>query len=68
MGIRKYVAENINKRLSIILEAWEIVIDSGVMTGKICSLREYLQKDLQNDEHFYKKCGEYFCGKSIKCR
>jgi hypothetical protein len=46
MDIRKYVAKNINKILSIILEAWEISMDVGVMTGRICSLKEYLQKYL----------------------
>jgi len=46
IGIRKYVAENVSKRLSIFLEAWEIVMDSGVMIGRIHSLREYLQRDL----------------------
>jgi hypothetical protein len=54
MGVRKYVTENINKRLRIIMEALEISIEAGVMTGRVCSLKEFLQKDLQTDEHFYK--------------
>jgi hypothetical protein len=32
MGIRKYLDENINERLNIILEAWEIVMDENFMT------------------------------------
>jgi hypothetical protein len=44
MGMRKYVVENINKRLGIIMEALEIPIEAGVMTGRVYSLREFLQK------------------------
>jgi hypothetical protein len=34
MGVRKYVVENINKRLGIIMEALDISIEAGVMTRK----------------------------------
>jgi hypothetical protein len=60
MGVRKYVVENINKRLGIIMEALEIAIEAGVMTGRVCSLKEFLQKDLQTDEHFYKNAVSTF--------
>jgi hypothetical protein len=54
IGVRRYVAENIDKRLNIMWEAWEIVVEAGVITGRIQALKEYLQEDLWNDEHFYK--------------
>jgi hypothetical protein len=60
MGVRKYVVENINKILGIIMEALEIAIEAGVMTGRVCSLKEFLQKDLQTDEHFYKNAVSTF--------
>jgi hypothetical protein len=44
MGIKKYVVENINKRIGIIMEAMEISIEAGVMTRRVCSFREFLQK------------------------
>jgi hypothetical protein len=37
------------------MEALEIAIEAGVMTGRVSSLKEFLQKELQIDEHFYKK-------------
>jgi len=36
------------------MEALKIDIKAGVMTGRVRSLKEFLQKDLQTDEHFYK--------------
>lgn len=42
MDIKKYAVENINKRLSKILEACQISMDSGVMTNMLFSIREYL--------------------------
>jgi hypothetical protein len=41
LDIKKYVVENINKRLSKILEACQISMDSGVMTNMLFSIREY---------------------------
>jgi len=40
MGLRKYVVENINKRLGIIMEALDISIEAGVMTRIVHSLKE----------------------------
>jgi hypothetical protein len=42
LDIKKYAVENINKRLSKILEACQISMDSGVMTNMLFSIREYL--------------------------
>jgi hypothetical protein len=42
MDIKKYAVENINKRLSKILEACQISMYSGVMTNMLFSIREYL--------------------------
>jgi hypothetical protein len=52
MGVRKHFAENINKRLGIIMEALEISTEADVMKGRVCSLKEILDKYLQTDEHF----------------
>lgn len=45
IGVRKYVAYNINKRLEVSLEPWEIAVDSGLMIGRIRSLRAYIEKE-----------------------
>ena len=34
-------------------EAWEIIFKYGVMARRIHTLSEYLQQNIQNDEHFY---------------
>jgi hypothetical protein len=49
-----YVAENINKWLNTILEAWEVGTNLRNLSQRISSLTEYLQQDLDNDEYFYK--------------
>jgi hypothetical protein len=36
------------------LEAWEVFVDVGIIKGKVCSLKEYFQKNLLNDNFFYK--------------
>jgi hypothetical protein len=54
MDVKKYFVENINKTLGTIMEALEISIKAVVMMGRVCSLKEFSQKDLQIGEHFYK--------------
>lgn len=53
--IRQYMANNINKRVDTILEVWEVATTSAILSLKINSSIEYLQKDLENDEMFYKE-------------
>jgi hypothetical protein len=61
-----YVTENINKWLSIILEAWEVSTNLRNLSQWITSFVEYLQKDLENDEFFYKNdLSTLWCGCQI---
>jgi hypothetical protein len=53
--IRKYVGDNIKKRVTLILDIWELDTSSTSISTRILNLKEYLQKDLENDEHFYKE-------------
>lgn len=53
--IIKCVSNNINKRINIILEDWELHTSSTTITSRISNLKEYLQKDLGNDEYFSRK-------------
>jgi hypothetical protein len=53
--IRKYVGDNIKKRVTLILDDWELATSSTSISTRILNLKEYLQKDLENDEHFYKE-------------
>jgi hypothetical protein len=53
-GVRLYVTENINKRLDIISEAWEVSTSLRNLSQWITTFMEYLQKDLEHDELFYK--------------
>jgi hypothetical protein len=64
VGIRRYIVENIDKRLGIMREAWEIIIDTSVIDGRIHAHSEYIQEDLQNDEHLYtlQECSKHICG------
>jgi hypothetical protein len=52
--IRKYVGDNIQKRISLILETWELATNSVSLGSRITHFRKYLQVDLENDEEFYK--------------
>jgi hypothetical protein len=53
-GVRGYVAENINKRLEIIRHAWEVSTSLHNLSQRITNFTEYLQRDLQHDEAYYK--------------
>jgi hypothetical protein len=51
--IRKYAANNINKRVILNLDDREVATSSTSVSVMILNIKEYLQKDLENDEHFY---------------
>jgi hypothetical protein len=53
--VRKYVGDGIQKRIDLILEIWELAQSSTSFSTRIMHFREYLQKDLENDEGFYKE-------------
>jgi hypothetical protein len=53
--IRKYVGDNIKKRVTLILDIWELASSSTTLSMRILNFKEYLQKDLENDDHFYKE-------------
>jgi hypothetical protein len=61
--IRKYIGDNIQKRISLILEIWELATSSTTLSSRILNFKEYLQKDLDNDEHFYKEVVGTFSAK-----
>jgi hypothetical protein len=52
-GVRLYVAKNINKRLEIISQAWEVGTILQNLSQRITSFTEYLKKYLEHDEGFY---------------
>jgi hypothetical protein len=53
--IRQYIGENIKKRISLIFEIWELGTSSTILSSRITNFKEYLQKDLDNDEKFYQE-------------
>jgi len=52
--VRHCVGENSKKRMSLILEAWDLAISFVSLSSRITNLREYLQANLANEEGFYK--------------
>jgi len=52
--VRRYVGENIKKRMSLILEAWETASSFVSLGSRITNLKQYLQANIENDEDFYK--------------
>jgi hypothetical protein len=55
LAMRKYVGDGIQKRIDLIHEIWELAQSSTNFSTRIMHFREYLQKDLENDEGFYKE-------------
>jgi hypothetical protein len=53
--VRKYVGDGIQKRIDLIHEIWELAQSSTSFSTRIMHFRKYLQKDLENDECFYKE-------------
>ena len=60
VGVKRYVAKNIDNRINIMREACEIVVEFGVIVGRIQTLKDYLQEDLRNDKNFYKNVVSMF--------
>jgi hypothetical protein len=54
VAVRRYVGENIKKRMSLVLETWELANNFISLGSRMTNLRQYLQVDLENDEEFYK--------------
>jgi hypothetical protein len=54
VAVRKFVEENIKKRMSLILEAWDIGSNIVSFGSKLNSFRDFLQSDFKNEEGFYK--------------
>jgi hypothetical protein len=50
-------------RLDVIFESWEIMVDVNIISGRTYSLREYLQTDLDTEEHFYQNVVSTFIAK-----
>jgi hypothetical protein len=61
--VRKYVGDDIQKRIYLILEIWELAQSSTSFSTRIVYRREYLQKYLENDECFYKEAMGTFATK-----
>jgi hypothetical protein len=57
-AITKYVGDGIQKRMDLILEIWDLAQRATNFAAIITNFKEYLQKDLYNDEYFYKD-GKY---------
>jgi hypothetical protein len=53
-GVRLYVVDNINKRLDIIRQAWEVNTSLRDLSQRILSFTRDLQRDLQHDEAYCK--------------
>jgi hypothetical protein len=51
---RKFVEENIKKRMSLILEVWDIGSNIIYFGSKMKIFIEFLQSDFKNEEGFYK--------------
>jgi hypothetical protein len=54
VAARRFVGENIKKKIVLILEAWDVGNNIISFGSKLNNLREYLQDDFDNEEGFYK--------------
>jgi hypothetical protein len=54
-AIRKYVGDAIHKIIDIIQEIWDLAQSIASFSSRIQNFKEYLQKDLENDEGFYRE-------------
>jgi hypothetical protein len=53
-GIKLYVVDNINRRLDIIRQAWEVSASLCDLSQRTLSFTGDLQRDLQHDEAYCK--------------
>ena len=51
-AIRKYVGDAIQKWIDLIQEIWDLAQSTANFSSRITNFKEYLQKDLENDEGF----------------
>jgi hypothetical protein len=49
----------------LILEIWELTTNSTTLSTRVLQLKEYLQKDLENDGFFYKEAMGTFLTKVL---
>jgi hypothetical protein len=52
-SVRSYVEKNIKKRMSLIIEAWELYKNIVSFGSREHAFHEYLQADLKNEEGFH---------------
>jgi hypothetical protein len=55
IAIRQYIRENIQKKIALIFEIWELGTSSTILSSRITTFKEYLQNELDSDEKFYKE-------------
>jgi hypothetical protein len=65
MVVIKYIGDSIKRRISLILEIWELATNSTTLSTRVLHFKEYLQKDLENDEIFYKEAVDRFLVKFL---
>jgi len=53
IATRHFVDENIKKRISLVLELWDLEKIFASLGLKVQNTRKYLGVDLKNDEGFY---------------
>jgi hypothetical protein len=53
ISTRHFVEENIKKRMSLIVELWDMAKGFASLSLRIQNTREYLNSNLKNDEGFY---------------
>ena len=63
--VQIYVDKNIKKRISLIIEVWE-VYKKKTFNSRAHDFHEYLQVDLNTEEGFYKKKKITIWDKSLK--
>jgi hypothetical protein len=51
--VRNYVEKNIKKRMSLIIEAWEVSKNIVSFGSRAHAFHEYIQVDFKNEEGFY---------------
>jgi hypothetical protein len=61
--VRKYVGDAIQKRIDIIHKICEISQSISSFSSRIHNFKEYLEKDLENDEGFFKEVVNTFSAK-----
>jgi hypothetical protein len=52
--VRKFVEENIKKRMSLIMQAWDVGSNIVSFGSKLNAFRDFLQGDYKHEEGFYK--------------